>query len=175
MGDHANDFKEGVFNRIGEGFELNEADVLADGIVVPQIFVDEGLVDDRELSGGIDFGFGEGAAVNELDTEHREISFAAQLESCVPFLGMGLAGDFDVAGEATVGRKSAGFRDFEDPGQSFETGQKRAIETGDLFCGLVVLGKRDASDKDVIGLKTEMHFAESDKAAHEQAGGDEER
>src|SRR5258707_9405894 len=145
-------------------------------IFVAEIFVGEGLVDDGELALPFHLGFGERAAVDELNFEDGEITFAAKVEERRPFFCVSLAGNFDVGLDATVGRKRAGFCGFKDAGYGFETIEERTEETGELVGGFVtVLGKRKARDENVIGLQAEVDVAKGDEAAHQEAGGDEER
>ena len=44
------------------------------------------MIDDGEFAGAIDFRFGEGAAVEELETEGVEIAFTAELKDGLPFV-----------------------------------------------------------------------------------------
>src|SRR5258708_3458708 len=110
--------------RIGEPvwklLELRDVHALTDGIFVAEIFVGEGLVDDGELALPFHLGFGERAAVDELNFEDGEITFTAKLEERGPFFCVSLAGNFDVGVDATVGRKRAGFCGFKDAGYGFE-------------------------------------------------------
>lgn len=137
VSDYADDLKNGIGNFVFEVGELQNAYFPAQRIFSLQIFFDESLVDYGEFARAIDFGFGEGAAVEELDTEYVEIAFAAELKDGLPFIRVRfVAGNFNFAADAAVWRKRAGFGGVDNAGKSFEALEERTVEAGDCVAVL---------------------------------------
>src|SRR5580704_1192297 len=173
---HPDNFEPRLRHRIGKRLQPHEVNALPDGIVVAQIPVRKGLVDDREFSLPVHFRFCEGPAVHELNAQRREIALAAQLKQCLPLFGVRLPNNIDVGANPTVWRQRARFRRVQHAWQRLYSLQQWLVKTGDLIGGFVTVPRqRKPRDQNMVRLESQVHFSQRDKTAHQQSCGSHER
>ena len=163
----SDDFKHGLFHGIFKIRKLRDSYLLPDWIFIRQVFFHKRLVHNRELARSAHFRFRETPSVHKLDFQHWEISLADQLKHGVPFFPVRLAGNLDVARNATVWRQRARFCSFQDTGQCFQPLQQRPVESRHLIGRLIpVHWQRKPRHQNMIRLQPEVHLAKRHKAAH---------
>src|ERR1051325_2745940 len=126
------DLKHRLFHRILKLFQLRDANLFPDWIVVPQILAHESLIHDGQLLGSVDFRFREWSAIDELNFQYWKISLAAQLEHRVPFVGVRLSWNLDVARDSSIGRERTRLRRFHDTRQGFQPLQQWSVKSRNL-------------------------------------------
>ena len=142
-------------------------------ICIVKIATLEGLVDDGQLAGVVDFRFGEGAAIEKREAKNGEIVFAAKLNEAVPLLEIRFSGDFDDAAKSPVRRPRAGFGRVGDSGDGLQSREQGAEEGSELGGVLVSLRReRNAPGENMVYLEAQMDFLEGEETANEQAGGE---
>ena len=159
--------KHRLFHRVFKLFQLRDANLLPDWIVVPQILAHKGLIHDRQLLRSVDFRFRERPAIHELNLQHRKVSRAAQLKHCVPFVGVRLSWNLDVARDSSIRRERTRFRGFDDTGQGLEPLKQWAVKSRNLSrCFVSVHGQGKPGHQNVIGAQSQLHVPQRYKTAH---------
>src|ERR1041385_3313445 len=92
----------------------------------------ESLIDDRELSTGVDFSFREAPSSQELRPQNRKIPFTAKLKKGIPVRLMNFSLNFDVRRKPSIGRERTHFSSIHNSRQGFEPRQQWPIKASQL-------------------------------------------
>src|SRR5580704_2283093 len=99
VGSHANDLERAIRDGVGKLLQDVENNRSAKRITVSKKAALKRLVDDHHFSRGAHLRFRKRAASDKRMTDDGEIVLADQLDERLPFAGVGLAGNFDIAAE----------------------------------------------------------------------------
>ena len=141
---------------------------LADGVLVGEVFLGEGLIDDCYFRCGCGVMGVEAASVQDGDAEGVEEVRADDVHLDALLALDGPAGDMKRrAGVAVADDGDGAKRDRADAGDSGELLFEPAIEFGDLRAGVAGVRRIETEEEDVVRLEAERGVAEVDERADE--------
>ena len=144
-----------------------DRDLSPDRVLLAEPLRHQGLIHDGNLARPGDLVFFQQAAMQQPGAQRVTVTLAHQLINRLPTFGVRLTGNFQICGDAAVGRQGTGFRGIHYSGKRLHFGQQLGEETL-LFGGCFILpfGKRQPRHQDVVRIESEIYRLQRDESPH---------